>query len=61
MGLNDYINIADKITGTQPPEQPPVNRSEQVNVGLEFAKRQSERQAPEQTKIPPMGTTPLAN
>lgn len=61
MGLNDYKDIADKLTGQRPDVAPSVDRTEQVNLGLDFAKRQAERQAPEQKPIPPMGATPLAN
>lgn len=61
MNLNDFVGIAQQVAPGQAHEQPVVDRTEQVNVGMEFAKRQSEKTQVEAPKIPTMGTTPVAN
>ena len=61
MGINDFIDIAQSIAGTAPDVKPAGDHTEQVNLGMDFAKRQAERQPVEAPKIPSMGATPLAN
>jgi hypothetical protein len=62
MALNDYLEIQQAIIPPAPPKEiPQVNRSEQVSIGLEFAKRQAEKVTPEQKPIPSAGAAPIAN
>lgn len=61
MSINDYADIANKFTGTQPEHAPTVDRTEQVQVGLDFAKRQAEKPTVVEPKIPTMGGYPVAN
>lgn len=61
MSVNDYMKIAQDVTGTLPEVGAVRDRSEQVNLGMDFAKRQAEKAAPESPKIPSMGAVPLAN
>lgn len=62
MSLNDYLDIQNTVLpGPPPQEAPKANHSQQVNIGLEFAKRQAEKVAPEQKPIPSAGATPVAN
>lgn len=61
MALNDYLEIQTQIAPAQATHEPKVDRSEQVNVGLEYAKRQAEKPVPEQKPIPSAGAIPLPN
>ena len=61
MALNDYINIQTAVAPAQAPQEPKVDRNEQVNIGLEYAKRQAETPAPEQKPIPTAGAIPIPN
>lgn len=62
MALNDWLEIQNKVAPPAPPkEAPTVNRSEQVNIGLEFAKRQAEKPAVEQKPIPSAGAVAIPN
>jgi len=63
MGVNDYIEIAQKVSGPTPDTAPRSDHTSQVNFGMGFAARQAERaETPvEAPKIPPLGATPLAN
>jgi len=61
MSVNDYIEIAQKATGTVPDKAPSADHTAQLGVGLDYAKRQAERPAQEAPQIPPLGATPLAN
>jgi len=62
MALNDYLDIQSTMVPETPPKAvPQVDRSQQVNIGLEFAKRQAEKTAPEQKPIPSAGAAPIAN
>jgi hypothetical protein len=61
MAFNDYMDIAHRVTGAVPEKTSAADHSNQVDVGLEMARRQAEKPAVEAAKIPPMGATPLAN
>lgn len=61
MGVNDYIELAQSIAGAAPDVKPAGDHTEQVSLGMDFAKRQAERQPIEAPKIPPMGAVPFAN
>ena len=61
MSVNNYIDIAHKVTGAKSSEAANMDRSEQVNVGLDYARRQAEKQPPQDEKIPSLGAVPFAN
>lgn len=61
--INDYIEIAQQVTGAPPESKPPADHSAQANLGMEFAARQADRASaqPVEVKIPTLGAAPLAN
>ena len=61
MALNDFVDIQAHIAPAQVAHEPTVDRHEQVNIGLEYAKRQAETPAPEQKPIPSAGAIPIPN
>ena len=59
--LNDYINIASRFAKIDRDSTPSVDRSEQVNIALDFARRQAEKQSTDSKPIPTLGVMPVPN